>query len=687
MKIKKLISIVLSFALCLSITNEIFADYIQLQKSHLYEKVTDTYELQDKNVISLVDYPTHIKIKRTDVKGESVVGSEITVLDSNKNKIISFETTDVPYELIGLLNVGETYTFVETKSITGHIAKSSMSLRIKDIADVQTVTISDSKNQIYVKDDNNNWESSNGTISLIDYPTNIVIHRVTYDGTEHITGSTITVTDSSGNEITKFTTDSKAYELKGLLTIGETYTFTETNSVTGHIAKSPVVLKIEDTSDIQEVTIRDTYEKWILINNDSFIDTHINNQSEVCVRGQYYFLDNEDNNVIGNSHNNQIVLSGNNEKLSNDTRVYLSEGVNGEEKLDTNLNYKEIKNISVSENTVNINNTDFMAIYKTTYYCVKIIDGNKENIIKMKIITNTGNVEVLGFQMNTNQNEGAVASKSPSFRVVSKTSNVMTIGNELYEVKKMGTVYAAADKVENLKGNMTLEGVVSDEYIKNFETTDKGKLVGYTTTEADTNYNTYFALTFEYKSYMYPSLEQDYAFRAYAVLDDGRVVYGHKIYTTNMYKIAQNLYDNQKMGTQDSHNFLYNNILNLIDMDKNANQIANAMFRAMEVKDYADNRYKLVAEMTNDIYNYARCRDGYSYIGREQFKCKKVEKELLDYLNIAQAAKGLQTYNSVYEWIYKETSNYSNKGVPYKGCYRIVNYGWDNIIHKNFHIK
>lgn len=329
----------------------------------------------------------------------------------------------------------------------------------------------------------------------------------------------------------------------------------------------------------------------------------------------------------------------------------------------------------------------FTVEYAKTYYLLKVESGEEVTYIPVEITVKTGEVEVLGFQMNTNQNEGAVASKSPSFRVVSKTSNVMTIGNKLYEVKKMGTVYAAADKVENLKDNMTLDGVANDEYIKNFETTDRGRLTGYTTTESDTNYNTYFALTFEFKDYMYHTLEQNYAFRAYAVLDDGTVVYGHNVYTTNMYEIAQNLYDNQKMGSEEAHNFLYKNILNLIDMDKNAQQIANAMFKAMGVKDYADNRYKLVSEMTNDIYNYARCRDGYSYIGREQFKCKKVEDELLGYLNTAQTEKGLQTYDSVYDWIYNETSNYSKKGVPYKGCYRLVDYGWDNTIDKDFYTE
>ena len=330
----------------------------------------------------------------------------------------------------------------------------------------------------------------------------------------------------------------------------------------------------------------------------------------------------------------------------------------------------------------------FTVEYAKTYYLLKVESGENVTYIPVEITVKTGEVEVLGFQMNTNQNEGAVAEKSPSFRVVSKTSNVMTINNKLHEVKKMGTVYALADQVKNLETQMNLDAVESNEYVAHLETTDKGKLTGYTTTESDTNYNTYFALTFIYKSYMYHTLEQNYAFRAYAVLDDGTVVYGHNIYTTNMYEIAQNLYDNQKMGTKDAHDFLYKNILNLVDMDKNSSKIANAMFKAMGVKGTNDARYDLVAKMTTDIYNYARCRDGYTYKGREQFKCKNVEAELLRYLNDTQTEKEKATYESVYDWIYNETSNYSNKsGVPYKGCYRLVEYGWDSTIDDDFHTE
>ena len=328
----------------------------------------------------------------------------------------------------------------------------------------------------------------------------------------------------------------------------------------------------------------------------------------------------------------------------------------------------------------------FTVEYATTYYLLKVESGESVTYIPVEIQVDTGDVEVLGFQMNTNQNAGGVAENSPSFRVVSKASKVMTIDNKLYEVKKMGTIYAAADEVDDdtLRQNMTLDGAEANDYIQYFESTANGKLQGYTTTEPDSAYNTYFALTFKYNDYMFHTLEQNYAVRAYAVLDDGTVVYGHNVYKANMYEIAQNLYESQKMGTKAAHDFLYTNVLNVVDMYNHSSQISNAMFKALNITSYDDPGYSLVESMSYDIFDYARCLEGYTYQGRGEFRCSEVENELLTLLNIAQETQ----YDSVYQWIYHETSNYGKKdGTKYQGCYRLTEYGWDSSIDKEFYTE
>ena len=163
-----------------------------------------------------------------------------------------------------------------------------------------------------------------------------------------------------------------------------------------------------------------------------------------------------------------------------------------------------------------------------------------------------------------------------------------------------------------------------------------------------------------------------------------KVVYGKNIYTTNMYDIAQNLYKNQKMGTKESHDYLYDNVLNIVDMYNNMGQIANAMFKAMGVTSTSDSRYETVTKMTQDLHNYCKCLWGISYDTRGKFRSSQVEDKLLKLLNGVK--NNDKNYDSVYDWIYNETSKYGKKnGTKYKGCYRLVDYSWDNSIDKDFY--
>ena len=49
----------------------------------------------------------------------------------------------------------------------------------------------------------------------------------------------------------------------------------------------------------------------------------------------------------------------------------------------------------------------------------------------------------------------------------------MTINNRLYEVKKMGTVYAIDDGNTDIKSNMNLDAVSSNANVSKYETTDR----------------------------------------------------------------------------------------------------------------------------------------------------------------------------------------------------------------------
>ena len=186
---------------------------------------------------------------------------------------------------------------------------------------------------------------------------------------------------------------------------------------------------------------------------------------------------------------------------------------------------------------------------------------------------------------------------------------------------------------------------------------------------------------------MFNSLETNYSFRAYAVLDDGTVVYGHNVYTTNMYEIADNLYEEQKMGTKDAHDFLYNNILNVVDISHHYEEIGKSMLSALQVKSKNEENYKLVNSTYKDLYYYAICGKNYQdAYPHDTFKCRtgeEVEAKLLVALNNVKSTE----YGSIAEWIYNETPKIANSktGVFYKGFHKLVEYGWDNTIDKDFY--
>lgn len=425
----------------------------------------------------------------------------------------------------------------------------------------------------------------------------------------------------------------------------------------------------------------------------SFLDyPAFNEGSSITEKGGTTSIGTNTYNAVGYNRYYLSIIGDTNYYVAGNTKVYVSEGSDSvlyaENANDLTFTEKKVSDQSYSGQIISETEELFSVVYATTYYLLKVQSGDKVTYIPFEVKVNTGNVEVLGFQMNTNKNPGGVAEYNPSFRVVSKTSNVMTISNKLYEVKKMGTVYAIDDGNTDIKSNMNLDAVSSNANVSKYETTDRGKLAGYTTSANDNDCYTYYALTFKYTNYKYATLEQNWAFRAYAVLDMGdgteKVVYGKNIYTTNMYDIAQNLYENQKMGTKESHDYLYDNVLNIVDMYNNMGQIANAMFKAMGVTSTSDSRYETVTKMTQDLHNYCKCLWGISYDTRGKFRSSQVEDELLKLLNGVK--NNDKKYDSVYDWIYNETSKYGKKnGTKYKGCYRLVDYSWDNSIDKDFY--
>lgn len=295
----------------------------------------------------------------------------------------------------------------------------------------------------------------------------------------------------------------------------------------------------------------------------------------------------------------------------------------------------------------------------TTYFMLKITgtDGTTTTTkyLPIRITVKTGDVEIRGFQMNTNTAEGAVSEFNPSFRVVSRASKIMADANgKLHGVLNYGTMYAVDSSVED--ADMTLE----NDGVKYVQATDVGTLTNWSGSDndADKDDYSYYALTFKSTTYYLDILTYKYKLKAYAVLDDNSIVYQTKeMSETSIYDIAEVLYNNGNMPSLASHNFLYDNVLNIVAIKENRLNIGQAMFDTLQPTSTSDEKYILMNNAYKDLFYYINLTREYEYDRYSQrgtFTSKTAygdgitETYLLEALNTASD----KTYESVADWIY-----------------------------------
>lgn len=305
------------------------------------------------------------------------------------------------------------------------------------------------------------------------------------------------------------------------------------------------------------------------------------------------------------------------------------------------------------------------------------------SLVCNNIYNDLGDVEVQGFQMNGNKDTGGVSEFSPSFRVVCRVSK-NTIKTK--KVKKFGVVYAIANATDG-KSRAELEEMMTidkadNTTIKVHEETENGIYQNWTT-KSDSQYSTkywkYYGLTFKCLDYMFYTLQENITVRAYAQMADGSIEYGDNIYTVNMYEIADYLYKNQRMSTIKGHNFLYNNVLNLVTINNNRLSILQSMMSVLGVTSKDNPYYSVLNNLYKDMNDYVYCQKAYKgkYQEREEFVPASLTEDELKRLLVGLNQKTGTSYTDINDWIYNETEKQGN----YKGYYKKVQYAWDKGIY------
>jgi hypothetical protein len=151
--------------------------------------------------------------------------------------------------------------------------------------------------------------------------------------------------------------------------------------------------------------------------------------------------------------------------------------------------------------------------------------------------------QVSGFQISTTY-EGArvVGSVAKSYNGKTTVSSGYIFGLSEYNDTNTGIT----DKDLKLGSQ--------DNYVKSYEMTS-GELRGETEN---------IICTMKFGAKNRTAFNANYKVCAYVVLSDGSVIYSN-VYNYSVYKIANYLYQNLLMNRQDSHNYLYNNILKVVD--------------------------------------------------------------------------------------------------------------------------
>lgn len=339
-------------------------------------------------------------------------------------------------------------------------------------------------------------------------------------------------------------------------------------------------------------------------------------------------------------------------------------------------------------------------------------------IMLESIVETGGGVDIRGFQMNTDASYGAVSEYSPSFRVVSRASRILadntnalshqsdvynvdpetnavsttalytagTINSFVEAIVARGTIYGRNSQVtddimtvsvsKDADGNVQYDedgniitSTDEESGVYHVSTTEGGILNNWSGSVNDTDKDayTYYAVTFKPMSYSVKSLQDEYSVKAYAVTEEGDIIYEddvdeNPVKTASVYKIAEILYHNSSMYTEQDHEFLYNNVLNIVAIADNYTTIGKAMLKALNVKDKATNEYRYVNNAYKDLYYYAHLAMNYaesSYVNRGTFISKTVvdgvynEELLLPLLNDATST----LYETVADWIYSEVNH------------------------------
>lgn len=201
----------------------------------------------------------------------------------------------------------------------------------------------------------------------------------------------------------------------------------------------------------------------------------------------------------------------------------------GSATLNKNYNFK-VYVIDVCD----VNGNSTLANYSGSEQTLKCVDSSAKDI------------ELLGLQYSTVNN---------GVRIISAVEPEINGKQVVEHGHVFGLVTTGVDESAMYVGNN------STGYVRTLKSTSVGDCE---VNMSSSNTATTYVMTIVSNGSSVAALTQNYMVRAYAKLSDGTYVYSDVV-TYNIYRLAGILYNNYRMPNEAAHNYLYNNILTVVD--------------------------------------------------------------------------------------------------------------------------
>lgn len=181
--------------------------------------------------VVMKDAQTSVTVSKTDRTGEKeIAGAKLQILNKNGKVMEEWTSDGKTHAVTAALVADVTYILHEVSAPAGYRTAKDIEFTVDKTGKTTEVVMKDA-------------------------PTKASILKTDESG-KALSGAQLVVKDSTGKEIDKWTSDGKAHEITGLLTVGETYTLSEVSAPSGYTVAPDQTFKMED-KDVIEVTMVD----------------------------------------------------------------------------------------------------------------------------------------------------------------------------------------------------------------------------------------------------------------------------------------------------------------------------------------------------------------------------------------------------------------------------------------------